>query len=74
MKTKIYIPWLYEFWYGHPFLLDEEVKIILETRFDPNYKWMNDSQIQKLVKIRIKEMYKKKFPKSSNQSKTDLKN
>ncbi len=54
--------WLYQFRYGHPFLLDEEVNIICETRFDEKYKWMNDRQIQELVKIRVKAMYKNKFP------------
>lgn len=53
---------LYEFRHGHPFLLKEEVDIILETRFDEKYKWMNDQQIQALVKIKVKAMYKNKFP------------
>ncbi len=51
--------WLYELWYGHPFLLSEEVHIICETRDDPKFKHLNDYEIQKLVKIRIKEMYRK---------------
>lgn len=53
--------WLYEFWHGHPFLLEEEVDIICKTRAENKYKWMNDTEIQKLIKIRIKEMYKQKF-------------
>lgn len=53
--------WLYELWYKHPFLLDEEVKIICETREDSKLKWMNDNQIQRLIKIRIKQMYKDRF-------------
>ena len=53
---------LYEFYHGHPFLLNEEVDIICDTRFDEKYKWMNDIQIQELVKIRVKAMYKKKYP------------
>lgn len=52
----------YELKHGHPFMLSEEVDIICETRFEEKYKWMNDTQIQKLVKIRVKAMYKKKFP------------
>jgi len=64
LNKKIIENWFYELWYGHPFLLDEEVDIICETRANDNYKWMNDIQIQHLVKRRIKEMYKKKFPKS----------
>lgn len=62
MKDKIKT-WFYELWHGHPFLLEEEVDIIMKTRFDEKYKWMNDAQIQELVKIRVKEMYKRKFPK-----------
>lgn len=64
MKDKInhFKKWFYEFKHGHPFLLNEEVDIICETRADEKYKWMNDRQIQKLVKIRIEEMYRKKFP------------
>ncbi len=54
--------WFYEFCNGHPFLLSEEVHIICETRFDKKYKWMNDYQIQLLIKIRVKTMYKNKFP------------
>jgi hypothetical protein len=54
--------WFYEFKNGHPFLLNEEVDIICKTRFDEKYKWMNDYQIQALVKRRVKEMYKKRFP------------
>ena len=61
MKQKIKT-WLYEFYYGHPFLLNEEVDIILETREAKSTKWMNDSEIQKLVRIKIKQMYKKKYP------------
>ena len=53
---------LYEFHHGHPFLLEEEVDIICDTRFDEKYKWMNDTQIQELVKIRVKAMYRKKYP------------
>ena len=63
MKDKIN-RWLYEFSHGHPFLLDEEVDIILKTRNEEKYKWMNDAQIVKLCDIRIKAMYKRKFPNS----------
>lgn len=55
--------WLYEFWYGHPRLLSEEVKIICNTRAEETYKWMSDRQMKKLIKIRIREMYKKNFTK-----------
>ena len=54
--------WLYEFRHGHSFLLSEEVDIIFETRFDEKYKWMNDTQIQELVRLRIKKMYKNRYP------------
>lgn len=49
---------IYEFFYGHPFLLNEEVKIICETRSDLKLKHFNDCQIQELIKYRIKKMYK----------------
>jgi hypothetical protein len=62
MKKETLEKWFYEFRHGHPFLLREESDIITETRFDGKYKWMNDTQIQELVKIRVREMYKKKFP------------
>jgi hypothetical protein len=55
--------WFYEFKNGHPFLLDEEATIIVATRLsDKSASWMNDEQIKELVKIRVKAMYKKKFP------------
>ena len=54
---------LYEFKHGHPFLLEEEVEIILDTRLgDTSNRWMNDRQVQKLVNVRVEEMYKRKFP------------
>lgn len=54
--------WFYEFRHGHPFLLSEEVDIICKTRFDETYKWMNDNQIQRLIKARVKDMYEDRFP------------
>jgi len=54
--------WFYEWQNGHPFLLHEEVIIICETRTEEKYKWMNDNQIQELIRIRVKAMYKKKYP------------
>lgn len=54
--------WFYYFKNGHKFLLSEEVDIICNTRADDKYKWMNDDQIQKLIRVRVKEMYKKKYP------------
>jgi hypothetical protein len=54
---------LYEFRHGHPHLLDEEVEIIVYTRLhDTRNRWMNDRQIQKLVKKRVEAMYREKFP------------
>lgn len=50
---------IYELWYGHPFLLKEESDIICETRFNPKFKHLNDSEIQTLIKIRIDEIYEK---------------
>ncbi len=54
--------WFYELKHGHPFLLNEEVEIICETRAEERYKWMNDIRIQELIKVRIKAMYRKKYP------------
>jgi len=55
--------WFYLLKNGHPFLLSEEADIIIETRLnDKASAWMNDTQIQELVKLRVKAMYKKKFP------------
>jgi len=55
--------WWFEFKNGHPFLLDEEADIIIKTRLNDSINaFMNDSQIKKLVKTRIKAMYKRKFP------------
>lgn len=54
--------WFYEWKNGHPFLVDEEVNIICENRFDEKYKWMDDRQIQDLIKIKVKQMYRKKYP------------
>jgi hypothetical protein len=55
--------WFYEFKHGHPFLLSEEVEIIVQTRLnDKENQWMNDEQIKELVKLRVKAMYKEKFP------------
>ena len=62
VKNGSFKDWFYEFWNGHPFLLSEEADIICETRLSEKYKWMNDDQIQELVKIKVKSMYKKKFP------------
>jgi len=49
----------YELYYGHPFLLKEEADIICETRFDPKFSYLNEFEIKKLVKIRVREMYKR---------------
>jgi len=40
--------WFYYFQNGRPFLLEEEVDIIIHTRLhDKTSVWMNDTQIQK---------------------------
>lgn len=63
IKNRQMKKWFYEFQHGHPFLLSEESKIIIDSRLnDESNKWMNDTQIQELVKLRVKDMYKKKFP------------
>jgi len=62
IKNRRLKEWFYYFKNGHEFLLNEEVDIICNTRYEEKYKWMNDGQIQKLIRVRVKEMYKKKFP------------
>jgi len=54
--------WFYEWKNGHPFLLHEEVNIICDTRAEKKYLWMDDNQIQKLIKIRVIKMYEEKYP------------
>ena len=62
-KNKELESWWFEFKNGHPFLLDEEADIIIKTRLNDKLSlWMNDSQIKKLIKTRIKAMYENKFP------------
>lgn len=61
-KNKQLKRWFYEFKHGHEFLLKEEVSIIYETRLNNKYKWVNENIIKQLIKIKVKEMYKKKFP------------
>lgn len=69
IKNRKLKKWFYEFKHGHPFLLSEEADIIVETRLnDRMYKFMNDYEIQKIVKIRVKAMYKNKFPKAKQWS------
>lgn len=36
--------------------IEEQADIICKTRSDLKYKWMNDSQIQNLIKIKIKKL------------------
>ncbi len=62
MKDKIKT-WFYELWHGHPRLIDEEADIICKTRAEEKWKWMDEGLIQILIKMRIKAMYQKKFPK-----------
>lgn len=62
VKNRRLKEWFYYFQHGHEFLLKEEVDIICETRFDEKYKCMNEIQIQELIKLRVKAMYKNKYP------------
>lgn len=68
IKNKKVKEWFYEFAHGHPFLVNEEADIICETRFNDKYKWMNDTEVQELVRIKVKAMYKVKFPKAKRWS------
>jgi len=62
IKNRQLKEWFYYFKNGHQFLLNEEVDIICKTRAKEKYKWLNDAQIKKLISLRIKEMYKNKYP------------
>lgn len=62
VKNGRFKDWFFEWRNGHPFLLSEEVDIIIATRDEEKYKWMNDEQIQRLIRVRVKEMYKKRYP------------
>ncbi len=60
--------WFYEWKHGHPFLLNEEVEIICNTRAEPKFKHFNDREIQTLIAIRISDMYEKKYPNAKRSS------
>ena len=63
VKNRRLKEWFYYFQNGHEQLISEEADIIVETRLnDRASKWMNDTQIQELVRLRVKVMYKRKFP------------
>jgi len=48
---------LYKLLHGQHRLLEEEVQIILKTRADRRYKYMNNWAIQQLIKAKIRKMY-----------------
>ena len=54
--------WLWEFWHGHERLFAEEARIILEVRGDPELKIFSDESIQILIRRKIRDMYKRRFP------------
>ena len=62
MKDKIE-NWFYKLLNGHSRLFAEEAEIICEVRSDKENYWMDDYTIQRLIEIKIKKMYDKKFPK-----------
>jgi hypothetical protein len=62
LKNKKLKEWFYLFKHGHTFLLNEEVNIICNTRKNKMYKRLSEYNIQKLIKLQIKQMYKEKFP------------
>lgn len=74
IKRKEFKNWLYEFQHGHVFLLHKEADIIVETRLNAIFNWMNDTQIKKLVKSRIEKMYQQQFPFAESWSWPTLKN
>lgn len=62
IKNRRLKEWFYYLKNGHPFLLKEEADIICETRFDDDYKHLNDIQIQMLIQLKIQMMYDEKYP------------
>ena len=68
IKNGQFKDWYYEFCNGHEQLLEEESNIICDTRFDDRHRWMDDNQIQHLIKLKVKAMYKKKFPNAKRYS------
>ena len=54
---------LYEWWHGHPFLIEEEVDIIIKMRSSQFYKSLTEPQIRALIDKRIQQMYIDKFGK-----------
>ena len=68
IKNKKIKEWFYFLKHGHEFLLTEEVDIIWETRSSNQYKHLSEYMIQKLIKIRIRTMYKEKYPNAKSWS------
>lgn len=48
---------LYVLWYGHPYLIENEVKITCETRDEQMFKNLSEFQIKALIKRKIVYMY-----------------
>lgn len=60
--------WFYEFKYGHPRLITEEVDIILDVRGDDDLSSLDDSTIKDIIQIRVLRMYKERFPNAKKYS------
>ena len=54
--------WLWEFWHGHERLYKEEAEIIIKARTNPDLQMFSDDSIQRLIKHKIRAMYKRRFP------------
>lgn len=54
--------WLWEFWHGHERLYKEEAEIIIKARTNPDFNMFSDDSIQRLIKHKIRAMYKRRFP------------
>ena len=72
LYTGRFKEWFYFFKNGHEILLKEESDIICETRFNERYKWLSDAEIQKLIKLKVRNMYKAKFPNAKRWSLNNL--
>lgn len=61
MKRK-FKDWFYEFQHGHPECIESEFEIVKEVMDNELNFWMDTNTTVKLIQIKIKEMYKERFP------------
>lgn len=62
IKNKQFYDWFFEFKNGHKRNLKKECDIIVRFRSNKYFKSMSDDMIKRIIKKRIKSMYKEQFP------------